>query len=203
MKKVLLAGLVVALNSTNVVAEMRPYIGISLNSFSINTSELKATDPSTGFSYASSGEARDSGSATGINGGVMLDDNGRINFSYFSGKEKDSEFMTATVVSISYDYSFNGSGVHRGWFLGGGLSSVEIEAEKTGLTTAGSATATGAMFRGGYEYLFDNNLFLDVGVNVHLAEIDLTFNGTGSLSNVEFESKQDVSNAYISLNYAF
>ena len=203
MKKTLLAALIVTLSSTNAFAEMRPYIGMSLNSFSINTSEIKATDPSIAFSFTSTDEARDSGSASGISGGIMINDNGKINFSYFSGEEKDSEFMTAIVTSLSYDYSFNGSGVHRGWFLGGGLSSVEIEAEKTSLTTAGAAKATGAMFRGGYEYLFDNNLFLEVGVNVHLAEIDLLFNGTGLLSNVEFESKMDVSNAYISLNYAF
>ena len=203
MKKALLAGLIVTLSSTNSFAEMRPYIGISLNSFAISTSEIKATDPSIGFSLTSSVETRDSGSASGISGGVIINDNGKINFSYFSGEEKDSEFMTATVTSLSYDYSFNGSGIHRGWFLGGGLSSVEIEAERTNITTAGAAKATGALLRGGYEYLFDNNLFLDVGFNVHLAEIDLAFNGTGSLSNVKFESKMDVSNAYISLNYAF
>lgn len=133
----------------------------------------------------------------------MLNDNGRINFSYFSGEEKDSKFLTATVTSLSYDYSFNGSGVHRGWFVGGGFSSVEIEAEKTSITTSGNAKATGFLLRGGYGYLFDNNIFLEVGFNKHFAEVDLTFNATGSLSNLEFESKMDVSNAYVSLNYVF
>ena len=204
MKKTLLASLVVALSSTNVFAEMRPYIGFSLiNIFSIN-SEIKATDTtSNGFSFTSSGKARDSGLTSGINGGVMLNDNVKLNLSFFTGKEKDSEMFTATVTSISYDYSFNGSGVRRGWFLGGGLSSVEIEAEKTSLTTSGAAKATGPLFRGGYEYLFDNSLFLEIGFNAHLAEVDLKFNGIGSASSIEFESKMKVSNAYVSLSYVF
>jgi hypothetical protein len=203
MNKTLIVGLIMALNSTNSFAEMRPYIGMSVNIFSINSSELNASDPSIGFNFTSSEETRDSGSTSGISGGIIINDNSKINFSTFSGKEKDSSFMTATVTSVSYDYAFNGSGIHKGWFLGGGFSSVEIEAEETNSTTAGTAKETGAMFRGGYEYLFDNNLFLEVGINVHLAEIDLKFNGKGSASNLEFTSTMDVSNSYITLSYAF
>jgi hypothetical protein len=133
----------------------------------------------------------------------MINDSGKINFSYFSGEEKDSKFLTASVTSLSYDYLFNGAGIHKGWFLGGGISSVEIEAEETTLTTSGAAKATGVLLRGGYEYLFDNNLFLEIGFNANLAEVDLKFNGKGSASSLELESAMKVSNAYISVNYAF
>lgn len=201
--KTLLTGLIVALTSTNTFAEMRPYIGLSLNGFSINSSDIKASAPSIGFSSTTSTETRDSGSASGIIGGVLLNDNSKINFSYFSGKEKDSEFLTATVTSLSYDYSFNGSGIHKGWFLGGGISSVEIEAEETSINTAGDAKSTGLMFRGGYEYLFNNSLFLEIGINAHLAKINLEFNGKGSASDLLFESEMSVTNFYASLSYAF
>ena len=164
------------------------YIGVSANSFAISTESITASDPSIGFSLTSSGEARDSGSASGIQLGFFLDDNGRINFSQFSGEEQDSELLTATVQSISYDHSYNGSGERQGWFLGVGFSSVKIEAEATSLTTAGNAEATGLLVRGGYEYLFDNGFYLELGFNVHLAEVSLKFNGTGSQSNLEFDS---------------
>ncbi len=183
--------------------ETNVYIGATINSFSINTESITASDPSIGFSFTNNEESRDSGFASGVMVGFFLEDNGRINLSYFSGEEKDSEFLSATVQSISYDHSFNGSGDHKGWFLGGGFSSVEIEAEATNLSTAGAEKATGAMFRGGYEYLFDSGFYLEVGFNAHLAEIDLKFNGTGVLSNIVFDSKMNVSNLYLSLNYAF
>jgi hypothetical protein len=179
------------------------YIGGSINSFAISTESIKATDPSINFSVTSTGEARDSGSASGFMAGFFLGDNGKINLSKFSGDEKDSGFLTATVQSISYDHSFNNSGSHRGWFLGGGFSSVEIEAEATSLTTAGVNKANGPMLRGGYEYLFDSGFYIEVGFNAHLAEVDLIFTGTGSQSSLIFESKMDVSNAYFALNYAF
>jgi len=144
--------------------ETNMYIGVSVNSFAISTESITAFDPGTGFSFTSSGEARDSGSASGIQLGFLLDDNGRFNFSQFSGEEQDSKILTATVQSISYDHSYNGSGVHKGWFLGGGLSSVEIEAEATSLSTAGADKATGLLVRGGYEYLFDSGFYLEVGM---------------------------------------
>ena len=202
MKKTFLASLLIALSSTSVMAEARPYIGISFNSFSINTTEITVTD-GFGFSNTSTGDARDSGTAAGISGGIMLDDNGKINIAYFSGDEDDSEFLTTTVTSISYDYSFNNSGYRRGWFLGGGFSSVEIEAERTSFSTAGVAKASGALFRGGYEYLLDNSLFVEIGFNAHFAEVDLKFDGSGFASGLELESKMDVSNLYISLSYVF
>lgn len=203
MNKKLVAGILIALSSTSSIADVKPYLGVSLNSFSINTNELTATDPNTGFSFTSTNKSRDQGSATGISGGLILNDNEKLNFSYFSGEEQKSKFLTTTVTSISYDYSFNGGGVHRGWFIGGGFSSVEIEAKKTPITTAGVAKASGALFRGGYEYLFDNNMFLEIGVNANLADVNLNFNGTGSASNVEFNSKMKVSNVYVSISHVF
>jgi hypothetical protein len=63
------------------------------------------------------------GSACGFMAGFYPDDHGKINVSNFSGEEKDSGFLTATVQPISYDHPFNNSGSHRGWFLGDGFSS--------------------------------------------------------------------------------
>ena len=101
------------------------------------------------------------------------------------------------------DHSFNGSGVHRGFFLGGGFTSIEIENESASGLSAASSSGTGLLVRGGYEYKFDNQLFLDVGFNVHLSDLDHKVRGTGSTSNIEINTKFDVSNAYLSLNYAF
>ena len=133
----------------------------------------------------------------------FLNDSNRINFSYFSGKEEDSSIFTVSATSLSIDHSFNGSGVHRGFFLGGGFTSIEIENETAVGLAAASSKGTGLLVRGGYEYKFDSNLFLDVGFNVHLPDLDHKLRGTGSLSDLEISTKFDVSNAYLALNYAF
>ena len=203
MKKILLTSLIIALSSASATAEVRPYIGMSINNFSMVTDETIFTDLGTGISEEIPGDTKDSGVAAGFTAGILMSDNGRINFSHFSGEEKDSEIFTATVTSLSYDYSFNGSGVHRGWFLGAGISSVEIEAAETELFTSGAAKSTGLLLRGGYEYLFDNNFLIETGYNANLTEVDIKLNGEGLLSGVEISSPATVSNFYLSVNYAF
>lgn len=179
------------------------YIGVSMNSFSLNGSEITATNLSSGFSSTSSITTKDKGSATGFTVGAFFNDTKRINLSYFTGEEEDSSIFTVTATSVSIDHSFNTSGVHRGWFLGAGLSSVKLENKSISGITASSSRGVGLLARGGYEYKFDNQLFLDVGFNVHLVDIDHKFRGTGSTSHIEISTKLDVSNAYLSLNYVF
>lgn len=202
MKKYILAGLIITLNATSALAEIRPILGASFNLFSINSNGLSASDPTINFSSRSD-ETRDSGSTAGVTGGLFVNDSGKINLSYISGEESDSELLTATVTTLSYDHSFNGSGAHRGWFLGGGISNVKVESKKTSDLSSGSDNATSFMLRGGYGYLFDSNLFVETGINLHFAKVDLEFNGTGSNSSLEFKTEVDVSDLYISLSYAF
>ncbi len=203
MKKTALSIILLSCVSSNSSAEFQPYIGISINGFSLNGSEITATNLSTGFSLTQPDETRDEGTASGFIAGVFLNDTNRINFSYFSGEEEDSSMFTVTATSISVDYSFNISGPHRGFFLGGGFTSIEIENKAAIGFAAASSSGTGLLVRGGYEYKFDNQLFLDAGVNVHLSDIDHKMMGTGSTSNIEVSTKFDVSNVYLSLSYAF
>ena len=203
MKKILLTSLIIALSSASATAEVRPYIGMSINNFSMVTDEIIGTNLATGISEKFQGDTQDTGVAAGFTAGILMSDNGRINFSHFSGEEKDSEIFTATITSLSYDYSFNGSGVHRGWFLGAGISSVEIEAAESESFTSGTAKSTGLLLRGGYEYLFDNNFLIETGYNANLAEVDIKLNGKGLISGAEILAPATVSNFYLSVNYAF
>lgn len=203
MEKILLTSLIIALSSASATAEVRPYIGMSINNFSMVTDEIIGTNLATGISEKVEGDTKDAGVAAGFTAGILMSDNGRINFSHFSGEEKDSEIFTATITSLSYDYSFNGSGVHRGWFLGAGISSVEIEAAESESFTSGTAKSTGLLLRGGYEYLFDNNFLIETGYNANLAEVDIKLNGKGLISGAEMLAPATVSNFYLSVNYAF
>lgn len=203
MEKILLTSLIIALSSASATAEVRPYIGMSINNFSMVTDEIIGTNLATGISEKVEGDTKDAGVAAGFTAGILMSDNGRINFSHFSGEEKDSEIFTATITSLSYDYSFNGSGVHRGWFLGAGISSVEIEAAESEFFTSGTAKSTGLLLRGGYEYLFDNNFLIETGYNANLAEVDIKLNGKGLISGAEMLAPATVSNFYLSVNYVF
>ena len=203
MEKILLTSLIIALSSASATAEVRPYIGMSINNFSMVTDEIIGTNLATGISEKVEGDTKDAGVAAGFTAGILMSDNGRINFSHFSGEEKDSEIFTATITSLSYDYSFNGSGVHRGWFLGAGISSVEIEAAESESFTSGTAKSTGLLLRGGYEYLFDNNFLIETGYNANLAEVDIKLNGKGLISGAEMLAPATVSNFYLSVNYVF
>lgn len=203
MKKTLLSSILLSIVSMNSSAEFQPYIGVSMNSFTLTGSEVTATNLSTGFSATVPGESKDKGSTSGFIVGAFLNETKRINFSYFTGEEDDSSIFTVTVKSLSIDHSFNGSGVHRGFFLGGGFSSIEVKNKTADGLAAALSSGAGLLVRGGYEYKFDNKLFFDVGFNVNLSDLDHTVRGTGSTSNIEISTIFDVSNAYLSLNYVF
>ncbi len=183
--------------------EMQPFIGFTANNFTINGSDFTGTDLNTNISIAVPGTSSDKGSAPGLTGGVFINENKKMGFSYFSGEEEDSSIMTVTVTSVYIDHSFNNSGIHQGWFLGGGVSSVEIEVDQTSLTAAATEDASGLMVRGGYEHMFDSQLYLEVGLNLHLVELDQKIRGTGANSNIEIGSTMDVFNIHLSLSYVF
>ena len=205
MKNFFLTGLVAILClNINAYAELRPYIGASFNTFIIN-GEITATNPSSFLSIPVSANSRDSGSSAGITGGIMLSDQHKINFSHFSGKENSSGILTASVTSISIDYNYNGSGVHRGWFVGAGASTVEIESESYSLNGSSiieedSSSASGLLLRGGYGHLFDNNFYLEAGFNLHFAKVELQ---QTTSDNILVDSTFDVNDLTISLNYVF
>jgi outer membrane protein W len=175
MKKIVISTIVATTLATNMMAEIKPYIGLGYNSFGITGSDISARNKTTGASSTATGEeTRDSGSAIGLNGGVILSNNSKINFAYFSGSEKDSEILKTTVMAISYDYSFNNKGIRKGWYIGAGISNVKTEIEDNSLITSTSASGTGLLLRGGYEYQINDNLLFDIGFNSHLSEQEMT-----------------------------
>jgi len=205
MKKTIFTGFVIGtilLMSQTSMAEVRPYIGAGYNSFVISSSGTSATNTSTGASSTSTETSTDSGTTIGLNGGVLIDDNSKVNFAYFSGKDSADGLLKATVTALSYDYCFNNSGVQRGWFLGAGVSSVKTEILDNSVTTASSQSSTSLALRGGYDYLMDNNLFFEIGYNSHLAKQEHTFDAK-SYSNIEGSTTFQVSNLNIALSYMF
>jgi outer membrane protein W len=202
MKKIVLSTIIATTLATNMMAEAKPYIGLGYNSFTISSSDVAARNKITGITSTSTEETKDDGSTIGLNGGVILNNNSKINFSYFSGKEKDSELFKTTVMAISYDYGFNNYGVRKGWFLGAGFSSIKTEVEDNTLMTSTSASGTGLLLRGGYEYQINDNALFDIGFNVHTAKQELKYDYKAN-DNVEGSMTTTVSNLNISVNYIF
>jgi hypothetical protein len=197
--------------SALVNAEIKPFVGLTINSFGVSTEDASISDGS-GFNDTLD-KSNDGGIALGFSGGLIMSDNSKINIAYFSGEDKDTEVFDVTTVSLSYDHSFNNKGVHRGWFIGGGIASVEIEVDALlVLGSAGFASAkdktTGVLLRGGYEYLYDNNIALEFGVNAYAFDVDIKTNGIGSYLGVDFsvldiEMPASLSSFYLQMNYVF
>jgi outer membrane protein W len=202
MKKIVISTIIATTLATNMMAEIKPYIGLGYNSFSISTNNTAARNKITGASNISTDITSDSGATLGLNGGVIFSDNSKINFLYFTGKENNSEIFKTTVMAISYDYSFNNYGVRKGWYIGAGFSSVKTEIEDNTLITSTSASGTGLLFRGGYEYQINDNALFDIGVNVHTAEQELKYDYKQN-NNIEGSMTTTVSNLKISVNYIF
>lgn len=189
--------------STNALAQIKPYFGASLNRFTLDSTELRITNEVTGVTINSSAEARDRGLGMGINAGAFLSDNSRLDFSYYSGDEKDTAIFTVSALSVSADYLLNNKGIHRGFFIGAGLTSIKLENISNAEFQAGSSSETGLLVRGGYQHIFDNNLFLDIGINASLADHDYLLQGNGLLNNINSNVTINVSNVYLSVGYGF
>jgi outer membrane protein W len=204
MRKIVISTIVATTLATNMMAEVKPYIGLGYNSFTISSSDVAARNKITGATSTSTStdEESDSGTTIGLNGGVILNDNSKINFSYFSGKEKDSELLKTTAMAISYDYSFNNSGVRKGWYLGAGFSSIKTEIEDNTLITSTSASGSGLLLRGGYEYQINDNALFDIGFNIHRSQQELKYDYK-AYDNIEGSMTTTVSNLNISVNYIF
>jgi len=203
MRKIVISTIIATTLATNMMAKVKPYIGLGYNSFTISTKDTTNRDKTTGLtSTSSSEETSDSGTTIRLNGGVILNDNSKINFSYFSGKEKDSELFKTTVMAISYDYSFNNSGVRKGWYLGAGFSSVETEIVDNSKITSTSASGTGLLLRGGYEYQINDSILFDIGFNIHTAKQKQKYNNK-IYDNAARSTTTTVSNLNLSVNYIF
>lgn len=201
MKKIILFSIAITVLSTNLLADMKPFIGLDYNSFTISGSDVKATNKTTG--YSSNGlETDDSGSAFGLSTGVILNNNSKVKLSYFSGKEKDSELLETTVLSLSYDYGFNNFGIRKGLYVGAGISNVETKIIDNTLITSTSNDSIGLLFKLGFEYQINKNLLFDIGLNTYLNEEKLEYDYKTN-SNVEGSMKTNVSSTNISINYLF
>jgi outer membrane protein W len=179
MKKTVLSAIATIALTTSLSAEVKPYIGIGYNSFAIHNSGSVQQDTSYSYSYSyRSLEDKDyKGSTIGLNGGVILTNNTKINLSFFTGKEDDIKQITASVLGVSYDYSFNNYGTRKGWYIGGGLSSVTIEFDETSGHTASSESSTGLLLKGGLEYQSDNNFLFDIGYSLNFTNKIHEFKG--------------------------
>ena len=177
MKKTVLSAIVTIALTTSLSAEVKPYIGIGYNSFAIHNSGSVQQDTSYSYSYRSLEDKDYKGSTIGLNGGVILTNNTKINLSFFTGKEDDIKQITASVLGVSYDYSFNNYGTRKGWYIGGGLSSVTIEFDETSGHTASSESSTGLLLKGGLEYQSDNNFLFDIGYSLNFANQNHEFKG--------------------------
>jgi outer membrane protein W len=202
MKKIVISTIIATTLATNMMAEVKPYIGLGYHSFGIYTKGKTSTNKITGATATSKEETVDIGSTIGLNGGVILSDNSKINFIYFSGKEKDSEMLKTTVVAISYDYSFNNSGVRKGFYIGAGFSSIKTEIEENPLFTTTSASEAGLLLRGGYEYQTKDNILFDIGLNTHTSEQKLKYD-LKTTDDTKGNTTTIVGNLNISVNYIF
>ncbi len=105
-----------------------------------------------------------------------LDDNWTAgpNFLYWNGSLLDWK-VKATGFGASAKYAFDGA-YSDSFYLGGGLgfSSVEVSIVSLGVTYTGSATGTGIIATGGYQWFWDN-FNLNLGLTL----------GTSSVSDIE------------------
>ena len=83
MRKIVISTIIATTLATNMMAEVKPYIGLGYNSFTISTKDTDSRNKTTGATSTSSEETSDSGTTIGLNGGVILNDNSKINFSFF------------------------------------------------------------------------------------------------------------------------
>jgi outer membrane protein W len=177
MKKTVLSAIVTIALTTSLSAEVKPYIGIGYNSFTIINSSTSIENINNNVHLTSPKDETHKGNTLGLNGGVILTNNTKINLSYFYGKENDSKLMTASVLGVSYDYSFNNYGTRKGFYIGGGLSRVTIKFDKTNSYKASSKSSTGLLFKGGLEYQADNNLLFDIGYTFNFINQNHEFKG--------------------------
>ncbi len=179
MKKIFLLSSIVMTLITNSMAEIKPYVGLGLNSFVIESDNTS--------SYINDVITKNYGDAVGFNGGVLLDNGDKVNVSYFSGKESTDDLITATVFGLSYDYSFVNN--HKGFYVGGGISSVNTEIYSS------SKSSVGILARFGYEYLLNDNIFFDVGFNINISRQEHMFN--------YINNDMMVNGLNLSVNYVF
>jgi outer membrane protein W len=203
MKKIVMSIIVTTTLVTNMMAEVKPYIGLTSNGFGIDSSNISAKNKTTGEDVQINGiSAIDNGSAIGLNGGIIIDDNSKINLAYFSGKDDDSKIYDITVMGISYDYSFNNYGVRKGWYVGTGISSIKTKIEDNTITTSADGSGTGLLLKGGFEYLFDNKVLFNMEFNSYNAEQDLKYDYKRD-SNLEGSTTTTIDTFTTSINYIF
>jgi hypothetical protein len=204
MKKVIL--LVALAFATNIMAEVeksaiKSYIGVGLRSVVI----ISLVDGTSSTS--------DSGDGLFLNGGVILDDNARINVFYHS-TYVDSGFslLGVTQLGVSYDYLFGNQKQRKGFFVGSGIvnTTTKTDTNFLGIQSDGSvgnvnvkssASSIGLLLRGGYEYTFDNGLLLIAAYNVDLG----TQKGTLKYDNNKADRSVEtsISGLGLSINYTF
>jgi outer membrane protein W len=212
MKKTVLSTIATIALTTSLSAEVKPYIGLGYNSFTIKYSNAYEKD-SINNSSSSIPSPSESGGTTVLNGGIILTNHSKINLSYFTAKPSDTQDdtepteMTVSVVGVSYNHSFNNFGTRKGFYIGGGLSNVKVEFDESVYIKGASQSSTGILFKGGFEYKTDDNILFDIGLTINTAKQDHVLNrkyrdGTTSKTST-YTVTTEVSHMNISVSYLF
>jgi len=141
---------------------LKPYIGLEYNVFAID--KLSSDNRS-----------------VGMNVGVILQDQNRVELSYFIGHESspDKKYYVKSI-DLSYGYSFNNHGMHKGYIIDLGLVSNTLD--KTTYSTDSNGTKIPSVDHDkslnivlglGYEYLIDSNFMLTIEHKLSLLPINL------------------------------
>ncbi|MBL0691013.1 MAG: outer membrane beta-barrel protein [SAR324 cluster bacterium] len=189
--------------SPKLKAQTIPYIGLGFNSFTISM-EPKSTSVGVATVYRTEPTA-DKGTEIGLVGGVILNDNAKINFNFFSGETNSIPKILATeVLAVTYDYGFNNQGIRRGWLIGAGLASTKIDIMDNDIIKTTSVSNMGLAVKGGYEYQINDNLLFDIVINVYLIDKDVDFVYKGQyLGTTGVWTATSVVSSELALSYLF
>ena len=209
-KKILLLSVLIVIN-TNVMAwgEQRTksyatYFGVNANSFGILSTDIYAENLTTGArTTTTTGAASDNGSSASLFGGIVLSKNSRFHISYLSGKENTSSIYDVTTTGLSYDYRFGNKRKNHGFYLGAGISKVDISSERNATLEASTTESkVGPLLRLGYEFTVKKKFLFLVGLDAHLAEIKYKAKYVSD-NNQEFNATTRVMNISVGASYIF
>lgn len=214
MKKALLASVLATGLCSAAQAEMKPYVGINYNYFTVSGKNITSVSQTTIANITTTernsvGDSSDSGDVAGLNLGLYLDESKRVNFQHFRGEDKDASIFTVDMTSLAFDYVFNvfNTNSHSGLFVGAGFTYIRIE---SGAKLSNSETlkskvsnSTNFLFRGGYTHAFENNIMLELGLNWTLAETEHQMKFTSVNRKAVTKGDFTVNSVYLGFNYGF
>jgi hypothetical protein len=154
---------------------MEPYIGLAFH-----TLKVKVEFPDFGI------EAEETASGIGLNGGLFLNGNSKVNFTYYSLGYGDDDDKNKSIM-VTYDYLFGDN--HQGFMLGGGINSATVGGDTT-------YSKVIPVVKLGYEHRLNKNFHFEGGYIHHLGKIEETV--LGRTYEVSFST-----HLYVGANYIF